>query len=124
MKVSELLDPALRARKTAIERHHLFPKEYLRSLGIEAVRDTNQAANYALLEWDDNISISATPPSDYFPKYAKRFRAEPQVWLRMLEHHALPEGWYAMDYFSFLDKRRKLMANVIRAGFSTMESRP
>ena len=50
MKVSELLDPAMKARKSAIERHHLFPKGYLAKLGIKELRDTNQIANYALVE--------------------------------------------------------------------------
>lgn len=116
MKISELPDPALRAGETAIERHHFFPQEHLRSLGIEDVRDTNQVANYALVAWDDNTSISAASPADYFPKYAERFNEDPQAWSRMLEHHALPEGWYAMDYFSFLDERRRLIANIICAG--------
>ena len=52
MKVSQLLDPALHSNKSSIERHHLFPKAYLRKLGITEPRDTNQIANYALNEGD------------------------------------------------------------------------
>jgi len=33
IRISELLDPALKAKKTAIERHHLFPKNFLKSQG-------------------------------------------------------------------------------------------
>ena len=58
MNVSGLLDPAMKARKSVIERHHLFPKGYLAKLGIKEVRDTNQIANYALVEWSGNIDIA------------------------------------------------------------------
>ena len=67
MKVSELLDPASHAKKSAIERHHLFAKNYLKSLGITETRDTNQIANYALVEWSDNIAISDRPQRNTTP---------------------------------------------------------
>ena len=38
----------------------------------------------------------------------------------MEEAHALPEGWERMDYPEFLDKRRQLMASIIRLGFETL----
>jgi hypothetical protein len=66
MKVSQLLDPALHSNKSSIERHHLFPKAYLKTLGITEPRDTNQIANYALVEWSDNISIADSSPAEYF----------------------------------------------------------
>ena len=47
MRVAELLDPALRAQRSTLERHHLFPKGYLKTIGITDIRDTNQIANYA-----------------------------------------------------------------------------
>ena len=37
------------------------------------MRDINQIANYALVEWDDNIAISDGPPASYWPEYAQRF---------------------------------------------------
>jgi hypothetical protein len=115
MKVSELLDPAMKARKSALERHHLFPKGYLAKLGIKELRDTNQIANYALVEWSDNIDISDRPPADYFPRYAERF--SPEEFSRMCYWHALPESWERMQYREFLEARRKCMAAVIRDGF-------
>jgi hypothetical protein len=69
MKVSELLDPAAHAKKEAIERHHLFPKKYLKGIGISETRDTNQIGNYALVEWTDSIAISDKAPAVYLPKY-------------------------------------------------------
>ncbi|TEB06501.1 hypothetical protein Psch_00033 [Pelotomaculum schinkii] len=118
MKVSELLDPALKTKKSATERHHLFPKGYLHKLGITEVRDTNQIANYALVEWDDNIGISDKSPSEYFPLYAQRFT--PEELAQMMEWHALPEGWDRMGYTEFLTERRKLISRVIRKGFEKL----
>jgi hypothetical protein len=115
MKVSTLLDPAMKARKSAVERHHLFPKGYLAKLGIKELRDTNQIANYALVEWSDNIDISDRPPVEYFPRYIERF--SPEELSQMYYWHALPERWETSDYQDFLVLRRRGMARVIRDGF-------
>jgi len=115
MKVSELLDPALRGPKAAIERHHLFPRGYLRTLGLTSTRDTNQIANFALVEWSDNIDISDKSPAEYFPQYAARFTQ--QELDEMMYWHALPKGWEEMEYPEFLEARRKGIARVIRDGF-------
>ncbi|MDI6851383.1 MAG: DUF262 domain-containing protein [bacterium] len=118
MKVRDLLDPSTHARKQALERHHLFPRGYLQSQGITDPRDINQVANYALVEWYDNIDISDQPPAEYAPQYEARFSSDE---LReMYEFHALPEGWYTMDYETFLEERRKRMAAIIRRGFERL----
>lgn len=119
MKVSELLDPAVRGAKAAIERHHLFPRGHLRSLKITSRRDTNQIANYALVEWSDNISISDKPPADYFPQYELRFKDDDLEAMRYW--HALPPDWEQMDYLTFLEARRAGIAQVIRDGFQKLE---
>lgn len=119
-KITDLLDPAHKAKKSAVERHHLFPKKHLKNLGVTQKRIANQIANYALVEWDDNIAISGEAPADYFPKYAERFKENELN--QMCNLHALPEGWDAMDYGHFLEARRKLMAKVIRAGFEHISS--
>jgi len=41
-------------------------------------------------------------------------------WAKMEEAHAFPAGWERMDYAEFLDKRRQLMASIIRQGFDTL----
>lgn len=115
MKVGELLDPSTKAKKSALERHHLFPRRYLERIGIKESRLINQVANYALVEWSDNIRISDQAPKEYVPDLEQRFSAEE---LRvMYDLHALPERWYEMDYLTFLEERRKRIANVIRRGF-------
>jgi hypothetical protein len=118
MKVSELLDPNVNANKSAIERHHLFPKNFLKRKGIMEKSDVNQIANYALVEWSDNIDILDASPAEYLPKYEARFSKteleEMNYW------HALPRSWQDMDYQRFLSERRKLMAQIIHAGFDKL----
>jgi len=115
MKVAELLDPSIKAKKSALERHHLFPRRYLQRIGIKENRLINQVANYALVEWTDNIRISDQAPREYVPDMEKPFSDEE---LRaMYDLHALPEQWYEMEYQRFLEERRKGIANVIRRGF-------
>lgn len=79
----------------------------------------NQMANYALLEWPDNIAISDAPPSEYVPKIRPRF--SDSDWQMMMDVHALPDGWENMSYADFLAARRPAMAKVIRRGFDTLK---
>jgi hypothetical protein len=120
--VSDLLDPASKAKKSAVERHHLFPKEHLARLNITELRETNQIANFALIEWNDNIAIQDDPPPTYFPKYINRFKNDSGL-KEMLRVHALPQDWQNMDYFKFLEVRRKLIAEIIREGFAELSSK-
>ncbi len=117
-KIVELLDPSLHTVKKAMERHHLFPRGWLEKQGITDRTLINQMANYALLEWPENIAIGAKSPSEYVPKIHERYSE--QEWIRMCELHALPNNWEQMDYAAFLTERRKLMANIIRRGFDTL----
>lgn len=119
--VSQLLAPHTHAPKSATERHHLFPRAYLTGIGIDEQRSINQIANYALVEWSDNVAISDTPPSAYFPLYARRF--SPNELSRMCYWHALPAHWETMEYTDFLAARRKLISVVIRDGFSRLADR-
>lgn len=114
-KVNELTDPATQANRSAVERHHLFPKAYLASLGITDMRETNQIANYALIEWGDNGAIGAQSPRNYVPILRARFDAADYE--RMAYWHALPDGWEDLQYAEFLRQRRDLMAGVIRDAY-------
>ena len=118
-KISDLIDPALKTKKKSLERHHLFPRAWLEKSGEKDLKVINQMANYALLEWPENISISDDPPGKYVNDIRQRFGAS--EWTRMNEMHALPEGWETMSYESFLKARRSLMASIIRRGFETLQ---
>jgi hypothetical protein len=82
-KVQDLLDPTIKTKKKALERHHLFPRAWLESQGVEDLKKINQLANFALLEWPENIKISDAPPAEYVPKIQPRFPAD--EWVRMHE---------------------------------------
>lgn len=116
--VRDVLDPSISSTKSAVERHHLYPKNYLDGLGFKSTRETNQIANYALVEWNDNIAISDTPPSEYLPKYwsnlTPKEKADQSYW------HALSEGWEQLEYKVFLDGRRKGIAKIISDGFQRL----
>lgn len=119
LTVNELLDPAQAGKKKAIERHHLFPKAFLEAQGIKGTARTNQVANFALLEWPDNIKVGAKAPVDYFPAlFAERVSPADEEKVRFL--HALPPGWEEMEYEEFLQARRPLMAKVVKAGFEKL----
>ncbi len=118
IRIPELLDPTIKSKKAPIERHHLFPKGYLKKIGINERRITNTLANYALVEWSDNIEISDNAPFEYVPKYEKRFSTK--VLNQMYYWHALPKNWYNLDYGEFVQDRQKRIAKVIRKGFEKL----
>ena len=114
--VSDLLQEGLRSKKSALERHHLFPKAWLKKNGVEDKTQQNQIANYALVEWSDNIEISDKHPSEYLQHYVNRFSEEEVK--TMYWNHALPPSWENMEYPDFLVARRKLIADVIKEAYT------
>lgn len=115
LQVKDLLEAGLRANKSPLERHHLFPKAWLTRNGITEKRDINQIANFALVEWSDNIAINDKEPRVYLPIYEQRFSKE--EFLNMRYWHALPENWQEMNYQEFLLERRKLIAQVVKDAY-------
>jgi len=93
----------------------LFPKAWLRKNGIDDQTQQNQIANYALVEWSDNIEISDKHPSEYLPHYVQRFTEEEVK--AMYWNHALPQDWERMDYHDFLVDRRKRISDVIKEAY-------
>jgi len=116
--LSDLLNPVLQTKKKPLERHHLFPRGWLEDQNITDLKLINQAANFALLEWPDNLQIGKKPPREYLPEIKPRFTGE--EWERMCRLHALPENWEDLPYEEFLRQRRQLMANIIRQGFESL----
>jgi hypothetical protein len=90
----------------------------LEKQGILDLRQINQTANFALLEWPENSAISDEDPSEYVPMLRPRFPDED--WQVMHQMHALPVGWESMSYDEFLQKRRLLMAQIIRRGYESL----
>lgn len=114
----ELFSPVATGTKNALERHHLFPKAYLNKIGISDDRDRNQNANFAFIEWHDNIEILDTSPAEYMKDHLAKI--SPADKSSIYELHALPGNWENMDYFDFLKQRRTLMAKVIKKGFERL----
>ena len=122
-KVRGRLDPAITAKK-GIERHHIFPRAYLRSrLNIIDNREINQIANMALVEWADNIAISDDAPGIYWPAQLSAKGLPSETLNSQTYWHALPRGWQDMDYQAFLAERRTLMAEVTRDAFAKLTDR-
>ena len=119
-KVADLIDSTTKSNRSALERHHLFPKAYLKTLGLTDTRDTNQIANYAVLEWNDNLSISDENPKKYLPKIIERFT--PDDIKQMYYWHGLPDNWEEMGYQEFLMRRRERMAQVIRDAYHKLQT--
>lgn len=113
------LDPAVTSRK-GIERHHIFPKAYLKRHAITETKRVNQIANMALVEWSDNITISDKSPSEYWPAQVEQKGISTDRLSQQRYWHALPDGWQSMRYDEFLEQRRRLMAKVVRDAFTKL----
>jgi len=120
-KIANLFDPTLQPRRKALERHHLFPRGWLEKQGVIDLKLINQMANFTLLDWIDNLDISDAPPSDYVPQIRAERPFSKKDWEEMYDLHALPKGWENMEYAEFLERRRRLMAAVIRRGYEKLK---
>lgn len=104
--------------KKSIDKHHIFPKHYLENIGIESDRDRNQLANFTYLDYNTNIDISDDAPESYIERYKTKFEAE--EYAKHLANNAIPMGFENMDYFEFLESRRKLMAGIIKKAYNKL----
>jgi hypothetical protein len=120
-KVADLFDPSLRQKRKSLEKHHLFPRNYLLSEhGLEK-RQINQVANFTYLEYPDNLDISDDEPKAYFETIRKeQFRDKEELLSTMMQDHCLPEQFYAMGYEEFLQARRRLMSKAVRETFESL----
>lgn len=117
--VSKLFEPSTDGKRKSLEKHHLFPKAYLKSLGYNDSK-INQMANYAFIDWKDNSEILDDAPSSYYPVICGGRTIE-QI-QSMEEENALPHGWEKMQYEDFLIERRKLMAVKIKAAYEILRN--
>jgi hypothetical protein len=115
--LQNLLDPPAQGGRAASEAHHLFPEAYLHGRGIRDRRRVNQVANLADVGWHENSVIGGRGPAEYVPKVRQKLRIGDDQWGRMCAEHALPIGWEAMEYETFISERRRRMAEIIRVAF-------
>ncbi|MFV2178808.1 DUF262 domain-containing protein [Actinomadura sp. LOL_016] len=117
LRVRDLLDPTGAAPRS-LERDHLFHRKYLESLSISGTRQVNAIANMAYIDWPPDERNNADAPSDYLPRITQRIT--PQALARQSRWHALPVGWEQLDYPTFLERRRQLIAGVVQDGFNAL----
>ena len=84
--------------------------------------DYNQIANMIYIDYHVNIRISDIPPHEYWnivldecSENTRDFVSENYV-----EAYDLPNEFWNMNYFEFLEQRRKLMARSIRKYFEKL----
>jgi len=104
--------------------HHIFPKEYLKSNGLNR-GDYNQIANFCYAQSEINIKVGKKTPKDYFREIKEQCQGGKLKYGNIdninalkinMKKHCIPETVFDMDfdnYFDFLEERRKLMAKKI-----------
>lgn len=113
-----LLAPGSGGNKSSVDKHHLFPRAYLPTIGHTSRQEINQIANFAYIEWPQNIAISDEAPSVYWPEITSSMNTD--AIRRTCDENALPEGWEYMDYPEFLAARRQLMAEIVKCGYMAL----
>lgn len=113
-----LFSPGSGGNKSSVDKHHLFPRAYLPTIGHTSRQEINQIANFAYIEWPQNIAISDDAPSVYWSKITSSMNTA--AIRRICDENALPEGWEYMDYPGFLTARRQLMAKIVKSGYMAL----
>lgn len=101
--------------KSSIDKHHIFPKNYLAQIGYDNDRDRNQIANFTYLDYNTNIDIGDKAPAEYVDEYRQKLGEE--GYALTCKQNALPLGFEEMEYQDFLRRRRLLMAETVRAAY-------
>lgn len=101
--------------KSSIDKHHIFPKNYLTQIGYDNDRDRNQIANFTYLDYNTNIDIGDKAPAEYVGEYRQKLGEE--GYALTCKQNALPLGFEEMEYQDFLRQRRLLMAETVRAAY-------
>lgn len=112
--------------------HHLVPKEYLRTHGVNDQREYNQVANYAMTETPINIRIGKRAPEVYMVEVAEQITSghptlgelvTAESLAKNLAMNAIPQNFSSVTshtYEQFLDERRHLMAAQIKQYYQAL----
>lgn len=117
--LSKLFEPGTDGNRKSLEKHHLFPKAYLKGLGYTDGK-INRMANYAFIDWKDNMEILDESPAIYYPIICRD--KSPEDIIKMEEENALPHGWGNMSYEEFLAERSKLMSAKIKQAVEVLKN--
>ncbi|MGV9692327.1 GmrSD restriction endonuclease domain-containing protein [Streptomyces sp. NPDC003444] len=116
-RIRALMDPSAKPAKT-VDRDNLFHPKTLAKLGVTDRRQVNAIANMAYVAWPTGKQPNAEAPHEYWPRVTEAMA--PEALKRQVRWHALPVGWEQLDYFTFLERRRQLIAKVVREAFETL----
>lgn len=122
IKLYDYLGPSVKSPKKLIEHHHIFPKNYLQTeMGLEQ-KHYNQIANMIYIDYHKNIEISDKPPHEYWKDMLNKCTDSTREFIEnnYVEVYDLPKEFWNMDYFEFLEARRKLMAKSIHNYFEKL----
>ncbi|MBP1918188.1 GmrSD restriction endonuclease domain-containing protein [Youngiibacter multivorans] len=116
--LSHMFSAGASGTKNAVDKHHIFPKNYLAQIGIEKDRDRNQTGNFTYLDYNTNIHVSDRRPQEYVVAFREKLGDE--EYFKTCSQHALPDNFEAMDYFEFIQKRRFLMAQIVKKAYQRL----
>lgn len=105
-----------------IHAHHLFPKAFLKKIGIEDKDEQNHALNYALIDGITNARLRDKPPSEYLnDRLRKDRKLTKEVLKNIIESHLIPykelnvgKNAKRPSYEKFLKARAKLFMKAIK----------
>ena len=114
--ISQLISDGASGTKKAVDKHHLFPDNYLKEAGYLSNRSNR--ANFTYVDYENNIFISDDAPSVYVARYREELGEE--AYREACAQHALPLDFESMNYEEFLAARRGLMAQLIKKGYERL----
>lgn len=118
-QLSYYLNLGTNGNKNSVDKHHIFPKNYLEKIGFDSDRDRNQIANFTYLDYQTNIDISDAPPMEYVKRFKTKLGEE--SYKLSCEQNALPENFENMPYQEFLNQRRLLMAQIVKKAYMKLD---
>lgn len=111
--------------------HHIFPRNYLKKNGLPRGK-YNQIANYVYMQQEVNIKVGAKAPDVYFAEIKDQCNGgelkyggidnETELY-ENLNQNCIPKDVFDItieDYESFLEKRRRLMAQKMKAFYYSL----
>lgn len=116
--LAQYLSVGSSGKKNAIDKHHIFPKNYLTKIGYDNDRERNQIANFTYLDYNTNIEIGDQAPAEYVAAFRERLGEE--GYARTCRDNALPLGFESLEYPEFLAQRRVLMAGTVRKAYERL----
>ena len=114
------------------DRHHVYPRLYLRDEHHLSRRDYNQIANFVIAQSEINIAVGNTRPEIYFQVLMEQVSGGEKKYGGIDDRERLRENYIqnclpeclldaeVPDYADFLAERRRLMSIKIKAWFELL----